>query len=201
MRLSACSRQYSLFSSFVFSCMLSSVVCCTTFSLCRMCFFLHAEVYSTHHGCQALWFVNQGCWWNLVGIWVFGALYWETGDRLVRAEECVETAHCTITGVLCIFHGETNWNNCNSLDHRYRAKRRQSKNLFHALNQEISMLTVELLQFRLQLDKQFRQRLLMRTHDFINHKVWSTSKALGTSQRSKENLRNSLGGSGRPRGL
>ena len=68
MRLSACSRKYSSFSSFVFSCMLSSVVCCTAVSLCSICFLLHAEVYSTHHGCQALWFVNQGCWWNLVGI-------------------------------------------------------------------------------------------------------------------------------------
>ena len=72
----------------------------------------------------------------------------------------------------------------------------------HALNQEISRLTVENQQFRqagqgwrrlrLQLDKQFRQRFPTRTLGQINDKVWSTSKALGNLRCSRENLRNSL---------
>ena len=54
---------------------------------------------------------------------------------------------------------------------------------------------------RLRLDLQFRQRFPKRTHDQVKDNVWSTSKALGNLQRSNDNLRNSLSGSGRPRGL
>ena len=54
---------------------------------------------------------------------------------------------------------------------------------------------------RLQFDKQFRQRFLMRTHDRVNDKVWSTSKVMGNLQRSRASLRDSPSGSGRPRGF
>ena len=49
-------------------------------------------------------------------------LCWETGDRLVLAEEGVEAFHRTISCVLWIFHCETHRNNCSSLDHRYRQR-------------------------------------------------------------------------------
>ena len=69
----------------------------------------------------------------------------------------------------------------------------------HVWNHEISRLTAGYLQFRqagspgwrrlrLRLDKQFRQRFLMQSHDQMNEKVRSTSKALGNFERSKENL-------------
>ena len=68
------------FSSFVFSCMLSSVVCCTAVSLCgvysiqlQLCCTVKDKTavafldqgsspcaMKTHHGSGALWFVNRG---------------------------------------------------------------------------------------------------------------------------------------------
>ena len=47
--ISVCSRQFSLFSSFVFSCMSSSVVCCTAVSLCSVCQIPHLPTSVVQH--------------------------------------------------------------------------------------------------------------------------------------------------------
>ena len=65
----------------------------------------------------------------------------------------------------------------------------------HALNQEISRLTSENQQFRQAGSRRLAeiataagQRFLMRTHDQMNDKVWSTLEALRNLQSSKENF-------------
>ena len=83
-------------------------------------------------------------------------LSWETGDRLVLAEESVEASHSTISRVPWILHGETSRDSCIPLDHR--PKWRLLKNLCASdehvagttacFESKISRLTAENLQFR-----------------------------------------------------
>ena len=56
-------------------------------------------------------------------------------------------------------------------------------------------------ELRIRLDRQFRQRFPMRTHNQKNDKVWWTSRVLGNLQCSMENLQSSLSDSGRLRGF
>ena len=78
----------------------------------------------------------------------------------------------------------------------------------YALNQEISRSTAENQQFRqagspglaeiaTTVGQAVQTAISNATHDQLNDKVWSTSKALGNFQCSKENLRSLLNGSGR----
>ena len=114
-------------------------------------------------------------------------LCWETRDRLAIAEEGVEASNSTNSSVPWILRSETNRNSCSSSIQSEMATVEELVQMMntllgqqHALNQEISRLTAENQQFRqavahqgcqrlrLQLDKQFRPRFPMRTHDRVN---------------------------------
>ena len=161
----------------------------------------------THHGSAALWFVDQGC---LVRRKYFALLQ---GEKLVTDWYLPKKVLKQLTVHSLVFSGflhcETNWNSCSSLDHRYRAKWRQSKNLFKWWTRcrDNSMLWIKRSRgwqqkicssdklahqgwrrLRLRLDKQFRQWFFNANPRSNERQSLSTSKALVNFQRSKQNL-------------
>ena len=111
-------------------------------------------------------------------------------DRLTAAEEGAEASHSTISGSFKVKRIGTVAVHSTIDSERNCEIRRTCSNDDHVAGTTVSLESRKSTGrwLRLQSEKQFRQRCLMRIHDQMNDKVWSTSESSGDTQRSKETL-------------